>query len=446
MIKKIVLIMVLLFIFFVGHTFSNAGSSSMPLWGWVCQPPIENKSEADEFQANRIIGIALTDYREYLRTNPPLDRLYLKDDVGFFLVKGAEVKEVEKSGVTILGSEPAPARWFTPPHLDTPQGDLNGAYHSYNETQVVMRELESRFPSRVQVITIGYSLEGRPLNIMKISDNVDIDEAEPNIYILGCHHAREWISVEVPLGFAQYLLEHSLVYPEVEQAITGAQVYILPIQNPDGLEFSIHTYRMWRKNRRYNGNLSWGVDTNRNYGYMWGYDNRGSSPNPASEVYRGSAPFSEPETDAIRGFLLSHPPAGLISYHNYSQLILYPWGYTYAPARDAAMMREIAMEMSFRISRVNGRQYTCGSADTLYLTNGDTTDWVYGTFGVPAFTIELPPENFESGGFITPEELITPVLYENIPALVYFINRLALPESPVHNRPGERFNKGKKSN
>ncbi|MCP4229968.1 MAG: zinc carboxypeptidase, partial [bacterium] len=134
----------------------------------------------------------------------------------------------------------------------------------------LLRDLESRFPDMAQVITIGSSIEGRELNVIKISDNVGNDETEPNIFIVGCHHAREWISVEVPLLFAQYLLENYSGNADVRRAVNRSQIYIMPIQNPDGLEFSIHVYRMWRKNRRYNGNLSWGVDTNRNYGYMWG--------------------------------------------------------------------------------------------------------------------------------------------------------------------------------
>jgi carboxypeptidase T len=371
-----------------------------------------------------LISMKLTAYRSYLLHHPPLDRLYRQGDTCFFLVKSEELKELEQSGVKILNQAPVPqyTRGIFPGEADRQQGDLNGAYHSNSETQTLLRNLESRYPSLARVSTIGYSIEGRELNVIKISDNVDLDETEPNIFIVGCHHAREWISVEVPLLFAEYVLEHYPGDPEVERAVNGAQIYIMPVQNPDGLEFSIHTYRMWRKNRRYNGNLSWGVDNNRNYGYMWGYNDTGSSPDPNSEVYRGTAPFSEPETEALRQFFLAHPPAGTLSYHNYSQLIVYPWGYTYEPAPDAEEMNRIAEEMSQRIFRVNGRIYTYGSAEALYLTNGDTVDWVYGTFATPAFTIELPPEEMIYGGFFTPEELIDSTFSENLPAMLYFVN------------------------
>jgi murein tripeptide amidase MpaA len=411
MIKKTIIMVIFALIFLLSNHYS-----------------LENKFPGSASQPDCIIGMDLGVYREYLKAHLPLDRLYRQGDTCFFLVKSSELKEIEESGVMILSREPVPdfTHGISRVDADRPAGDINGAYHNYNETQAVLRDLESRYPSLARVSPIGYSIEGRELNVIKISDNVSTDEAEPNIFIVGCHHAREWISVEVPLLFAQYLLEHYPDNPEVERAINGAQIYIMPIQNPDGLEFSIHTYRMWRKNRRYNGNLSWGVDNNRNYGYMWGYDNTGSSPNSYSEVYRGPAPFSEPETVAVRQFLLAHPPAGTLSYHNYSQIIIYPWGYTYDPAPGAEEMNRIAKEMSQRIFQVNGRIYTYGAAEVLYLTNGDTVDWVYGTFAAPAFTVELPPEEMISGGFFTPEELIDSAFSENLPAMLYFVNYFSI--------------------
>lgn len=378
-----------------------------------------------------IISMTIDDYRAFLKTHPPLDRLYRQGDTCFFLVNPGELSEIEASGAAIQSREPVPGYFLSTPLADSPQGDINGAYHNYNETNMLLGELASAYPGLAQVTTIGYSIEGRELKVIKISDNVNIDEAEPKIFIAGCHHAREWISVEMPLLFAQYLLEHYQDNPGVRRAVNGAQVYIMPIQNPDGLEFSIHTYRMWRKNRRYNGNLAWGVDTNRNYGYMWGYDDVGSSPDPYSDVYRGLAPFSEPETEVVRQFLLAHPPAGTISYHNYSQIIIYPWGYTYTPAPDAGEMNRIAAQMSNLIYQVNGRIYTYGAAEMLYLTNGDITDWIYGTFGTPAFTIELPPDEIVFGGFFTSLELIDSAFRENLPALLYFVNYFITDENHV---------------
>jgi carboxypeptidase T len=372
-----------------------------------------------------VIGISHSDYRAYLKTHAPLDRFYSQGEDFFFLVDRKELEQVEKSGITIKNQYNAPQGILGLQGIDNVTGDINGAYHNYNETRSLLRDLENRFPAMAQVITIGYSIEGRELNVIKISDNVRSNEnqTEPNIFIVGCHHAREWISVEVPLLFARYLLENYSLDPQVQRVVNGAQIYIMPILNPDGLEFSIHTYRLWRKNRRYNGNLIWGVDTNRNYGYMWGYDDNGSSPYPDSEVYRGTEPFSEPETQALRQFLSENPPAGSLSFHNYGQDILFPWGYTFTLAPDAARMYAIAQEIARRIFLVSGRVYTYGSMITaLYLSNGDFTDWAYGTFRSLAFTIELSPEYIDEGGFFTSEQMITEAFEDNLPVMLYFVD------------------------
>ena len=112
----------------------------------------------------------------------------------------------------------------------------------------------------------------------------------------------------------------------------------------------------------------------------------------------------------------------LISYHNYSQVILYPWGYTGEPTEMDELLETMAREMSRRIQAVNGRFYGYGQGGSeLYLTNGDTVDWAYGEKGIPAFTIELPPADVQQGAFITADEAIQPIVNENIPAMLYII-------------------------
>jgi murein tripeptide amidase MpaA len=304
-----------------------------------------------------------------------------------------------------------------------PQG-INGAYHSYLELEADMFALQHRYPDIVKVFDIGDSLEKRNLYAMKISDNVLVEEDEPEVLFLGCHHAREWISVEVPFLMGKYLAENYAADPAVKRFVDQSEIWIVPLVNPDGLEYTIHGYRLWRKNRRDNGGGDYGVDLNRNYGYKWGLDNLGSSANPASEVYRGSAPFSEPETRSVRDLYLKKNFQALISFHSYTQLILYPWGYTKQPPDGAATLKEIAAEMSARIQAVSGRLYEYGqSGDSLYLTNGDVTDWAFALSGIPAYTIELPPIDWASGGFFNRQEDIDPIFQENLPAIAYLIDR-----------------------
>jgi len=304
-----------------------------------------------------------------------------------------------------------------------PQG-MNGAYHSYLELEADLFALQHKFPDIVKVFDIGDSLERRNLYAMKISDNVALEEDEPEVLFLGCHHAREWISVEVPFLMGKYLAEHYADDPAVKRLVDQSEIWIVPLVNPDGLEYTIHGYRLWRKNRRDNGSSSYGVDLNRNYDYKWGIDNLGSSANPASEVYRGPAPFSEPETQAVRDLFLKKNFQALVSFHSYSQVILYPWGYTKEPPDDAQVLKEIAAEMSARMLAVNGRLYPYGqSGDALYLTNGDLTDWAYAVNGFPAYTIELTPVDWASGGFFNRQEDIDPIFEENRPAMIYLIDR-----------------------
>jgi len=301
------------------------------------------------------------------------------------------------------------------------QGGLNGAYHSYKELESDLFALEQQYPALAKVYDLGLSLEGRHIYALKISANPARDEAE--VLFLGCHHAREWISVEVPFLLGKYLVENYGLDSDIQRLIDSSAVWIIPLVNPDGLEYSIQTYRYWRKNRRDTGDGSFGIDLNRNYGYQWGADDDGSSPNPDSEVYRGPAAFSEPETRAVRDFFLGRNIRALVSYHSFAQTIIYPWGYTTVPAEKDAAMEAIAAHMAALIQAVNGRTYSYGeSSRDMYLTNGDLTDWAYGVSGIPAYTIELPPADEIHGGFFNAEADIASIFSENLPAMLYLID------------------------
>ncbi|MGB8951113.1 MAG: M14 family metallopeptidase [Candidatus Aminicenantales bacterium] len=299
---------------------------------------------------------------------------------------------------------------------------INGKFHSYTELEKDLQTLQNNYPQIAKVFDIGDSLEKRNIYALKISDHVEQEEEEAEILFLGNHHAREWITVEVPFLLGKYLVENYASLPEVKSLVDQSEIWIVPLVNPDGLEYTIHYYCYWRKNRRNNGDGSYGVDLNRNYGYMWGYDDKGSNPASSSETYRGTAPFSEPETQAVRDFFLRKNFQAMISYHSFSQIILYPWGYTVQPSDKNELLNEIAAQMSVLIQQVHGNFYEYGQAgQQMYLTNGDTTDWTYGISGIPSYTIELPPVDELSGGFFNAEEDIERIFQENLPAMLYLI-------------------------
>jgi len=303
------------------------------------------------------------------------------------------------------------------------QGGLNGRFHSYAELEQELLALQDSYPNIARVIDQGDSLEGRNIYALKISDNVHQDEQEAEVFFVGCHHAREWISVEVPFLLGKYLVENYDTNSQVKDLVDQCEIWIVPLLNPDGLEYSIHFYRYWRKNRRDNGDGSFGVDPNRNYIYNWGLDNEGSSSDPSSNVYRGTAAFSEPETQAIRDLFAERNFQAVISYHSYSQVILYPWGYTNQPTAEDQLLDQIAAAMSGLMLAVNGALYEYGQAgEDLYLTNGGMIDWSFGTYNIPSYTLELPPIDAAHGAFFNAEDDIQPIFEENLPAMLYLID------------------------
>jgi hypothetical protein len=305
----------------------------------------------------------------------------------------------------------------------TIQSGVNGDFHSYPELERDLMALADAYPDIAQVIDIGDSLEQRNIYALRISDNVGQQENKASVIFLGCHHAREWISVEVPYLLGKYLVENYGTDAEVKRLVDNCDIWIIPLVNPDGLEYSIHFYRYWRKNMRNNLNGTYGVDLNRNYDYKWGLDNLGSSPNSTSEVYRGQNPFSEPEIQGVRDLFVQKNFQALVSYHSFSQVILYPWGYTEDASDKEDILFEIGDKMSQVMEPVNGRYYAAERAGAgFYFTNGDTTDWSFGVYGIPSYTIELPPNSSIKGEFFNAESDILPIFNENLPAALYLID------------------------
>ena len=297
-------------------------------------------------------------------------------------------------------------------------------YHSAASLEEELRQLAEARPDIAELIEIGRSIEGRPILALRIGDRRG---GVPKLLFMGCHHAREWIAVEVPFLLAKELVERADETP-IAGWLTSGEIWVAPMVNPDGHEHSRTDERLWRKNRRSNADGSFGVDPNRNYGYMWGIlDVPTSSHVPSDETYVGPRAFSEPETQAVRDLVGREIFAGVITYHSYSQLLLYPWGYTETPIPDAQhreLMVGMAGEMQTLIEGVHGKVYVPQQSSELYPTAGDTTDWTYGTYGIPSFTIELRPRTFQEGGLILPPDQIVPTWEENRPAAFRFIEQL----------------------
>jgi len=195
--------------------------------------------------------------------------------------------------------------------------------------------------------------------------------------------------------------------PEIQSLLNALEFYVVPIVNPDGYVYSWGPDRLWRKNRRQNPDGSFGVDLNRNRPI--GFGGEGTSTSQNNDLYPGPAPFSEPETQAIRDFALARPNiVTSLDLHSYSQLVLQPWSNTTNLPPGYACIDEIGASVTSSIHDVHGEHYPHGSGDgVIYLAGGTIHDWMFGDQNLLAYTIELRPDS-SNPGFILPAAEIIP--------------------------------------
>lgn len=214
---------------------------------------------------------------------------------------------------------------------DFTQGSMGG-YLTLAEINAKIDLMISKYPGLVRKDTIGYSFEHRPLIVIKISDNVNKDEDEPEFFLHSLQHAREPEGMMQLLFFMQYVLENYSKDISVKQIVDNREMFFMLCFNPDGYEYNRSTNPngggMHRKNRNNTNGAVFniGTDLNRNYGVDWGYDNIGSSPDAESDTYRGATAFSEPELQAVRNFVNSRKFILHVDYHTYSNVFIYPYG------------------------------------------------------------------------------------------------------------------------
>jgi hypothetical protein len=302
-------------------------------------------------------------------------------------------------------------------------------YHSYAEIVDTLLYLNSTYPDVVDVFSIGKSWQDRDIYCIRLTNDSSAF-LKSQLLLVGYHHAREPISLELPLYFAVKTAADFGVNATTTYMLDHSEIYIVVALNVDGLDlFAVNDYQ--RKNARptnedggalidedppededgdgfieqlidytnpsspffvrwegqdndgdgqYGEDWVGGVDLNRNYDYQW----QSGSSVPRSEVYKGPAPFSEPETQAIRDLAMQHDFSYAISFHSGTELILYPWGYTYLPPPDEARFIEVAQQLS---AITGGTTYEQSS--DLYTSYGLWEDWMYGVQNVSAFTCEI---------------------------------------------------------
>ncbi|MDG2054058.1 MAG: M14 family zinc carboxypeptidase [Phycisphaerales bacterium] len=294
-------------------------------------------------------------------------------------------------------------------------GDWFSDYRTYDEVVTKIDALVAAHDGISEKIVLGSTHENR--DIVGLVINTDSSTEKPAILLNGCQHAREWISVMVPMYIAEQLLVGYGTDPQITLLLDSTEVVIVPIVNPDGYVYSHTTERLWRKNRRNNGNGTFGVDLNRNWDIDWGGP-ESTSTNSNSDVYIGEGPFSEPETSSMRDLVLSRDNiVAHIDFHNYSQLILQPWGHTNDLPADYEVINDLGARMNQAIYDVHGESYPHGSGSTfIYLASGTCEDWHYSQ-GIFGYTIELRPSSSQPG-FLLGADQIIPTGEENFQAVL----------------------------
>ncbi len=313
-------------------------------------------------------------------------------------------------------------------------------WRSYDEAGGIadqLRAVARNNPQIAKLVRIGTTVQGRPILAIKLTQGArDVpDGSRPAVLYSGTQHAREWIATEVTRRLMKhYVAQWRANDRATRKLLKGTELWFVPVANPDGYQYSFDVERLWRKNLRDNdgdGQITNadGVDPNRNFPNHWGYDNEGSSPIPSSQTYRGPAPLSEPETEAMAGLLDRIGFAFQVNYHSNGEWLLYAEGWQVGtPTADDP----IYYALSGNLDDAAIEDYHPGlSSDVLYVTNGETTDYAHATAGTLAWTPELS-EGCDGCGFVFPdnEALVQAEFERNLPFAHSVARSAADPDDP----------------
>jgi carboxypeptidase T len=306
-------------------------------------------------------------------------------------------------------------------------------FHTYAELNREVSTIAAAHTNIVKRFSIGKSYQGRDIWAVKVSDNVNVDENEPEVLFDGLHHAREHMTTEMTLAIFKWLVSGYGRDTTITRLVNTREIWIVFIVNPDGQLYDISggKYRLWRKNRQPTPGSSYiGTDVNRNYPYRWGCCG-GSSTNPASLMYRGWKPLSAPESTAVYNFVNSRVIGGrqqirtAITFHTSGRLVMWPYGYTYAnlPSDMTYADYRTFVAMGRAMAATNG--YKPEQASDLYISSGTTRDWEYGAHRIFAFTFEL------TVGWYADDSTIVSETTRNKKAVLYLIDMAGCPQRAI---------------
>jgi len=288
-------------------------------------------------------------------------------------------------------------------------------YSSYDECVEFFKNAQKNKPELVRVESIGKTWENRDIVVVSITKDVDKDKQKPALFYTGTIHAREWIGIELSLAFAKYILDHIDYDPQLNTLLDRTTLYMVPCVNPDGFEYSRNHFSFWRKNRRKNADGSFGVDLNRNFEI-------GFTPNKdtISNVYSGPSAFSEPETVALRDFVLGHKNISIaLDYHSQGNVFFPAHNFIHEDAQDAIDLNLLAGNMAEEIKRESGREYGVHMGKPpVHLISGSGREFYYSQ-GALSLVAEVGTRNISDY-----QEHMSENIDEHIPALIYALSEV----------------------
>ncbi len=384
--------------------------------GFLFTASLFGRMQSDKLFSVKVMTQDRNERNQIVNAGIAIDKVF-SDAVGF-IGTNRDIEKLKALGFKLKVSDLSQRKF------DFPSSDQS--FHNYSEVNSALEQIVTKHPNIASRFSIGKSLEGRELQGIRLSGSKKEDTL-PTAIFMGCHHAREHLSVEVPLKLAEYLSDKYDSDSRIKDLLDSREVLIVPMINPDGAEYDISSgdYKYWRKNRRKNSDGSYGVDLNRNYAK--GFGGEGSSSSTSSDIYHGPSAFSEPETQAVRDWVKSRKKTTvLLSFHTFSELVLWPFGHTNdeVPSHTDQLVFEA---MGKKMASWN--KYTPQKSSDLYLASGDTTDWAYDELKIFAFTFELSPDSMFSGGFYPGASAIEPTFQANIEPALYLIEKAENPYS-----------------
>ncbi|XP_042551983.1 carboxypeptidase A4 isoform X1 [Dipodomys spectabilis] len=282
-----------------------------------------------------------------------------------------------------------------------------GAYHSLDAIYHEMDSIATDFPDLTRRVKIGQTFEKRPMYVLKFSTGGD--KQRPAIWLNAGIHSREWISQATAIWTARKIVSDYQKDPVITSILEKVDIFLLPVANPDGYVYTHTQNRFWRKTRSLNpGSRCIGTDPNRN----WNASFAGASDNPCSEVYHGPHANSEVEVKSVVDFIQKHGNFKcFIDLHSYSQLLMYPYGYSMKKAPDAEELDDVARQAAEALASLSGTKYQVGpTCTTVYPASGSSIDWAYDNGIKYSFTFELRDTGHY--GFLLPANQIIPTAEE----------------------------------